>query len=94
MKIMKNRKKSKAFTLIELVAVIIILGITLLVAVPMVTRAVRKSKLELMASQENTLKLIGKDYFLSNREALPKEIGEASSVSIKTLIKEGYTKEV
>ncbi|MFA7689032.1 MAG: hypothetical protein WCX96_02980, partial [Bacilli bacterium] len=40
------------------------------------------------------LKLIGKDYFLSNREALPKEIGEASSVSIKTLIKEGYTKEV
>jgi prepilin-type N-terminal cleavage/methylation domain-containing protein len=84
----------KAFTLIELVAVITILGIILLIAVPIVTRAVRKSKLELMETQEDMLALIGKDFFLNNRYALPKNTGETSVVSIATLIKEGYTKEV
>jgi len=88
------KKNKRAFTLIELVAVIIILGIIMLIVVPIVTRAVRKSRLELMESQEETLELLGKEYFLNNREALPKNTGEASSVSISTLIKEGYTKEV
>ena len=43
---MKKNKKKKAFTLIELLAVIIILGVLMLVAVPSVTGYISNSRKE------------------------------------------------
>ena len=42
------------------------------------------------SSQENMIVLAGREYFADYRSELPKEISATSSVTLETLINEGY----
>lgn len=69
---MNNKNNVKAFTIIELLGVIVILGILSAIIVPAVTNYMEKSKLEYDIDLENQLKLMGKNYYSNNPEKMPK----------------------
>lgn len=94
MKIFKKKKKDEGFTLIEVLGTIVILGIVLGVSVPLVSRAVKKSQLKQMETQEQTLSLVGKNYFLDNRDELPEVVNDKEIVAVSNLVLNGYVKEV
>ena len=82
--------KKKGFTLVELLATIIILGLLVTIAYVSVTSILNKGNDSYYESQENMLVLAGREYFADHRSELPKEIGDTSTVTLETLIKEKY----
>ncbi len=93
MKIIK-RNNNKAYTIMEVLAVIILIGIILIITFPLITNAIIKSKYRYYESQENTLLLAGRDYFTADRTRLPKAEEEEKTISLRTLVNEGYTKPI
>ena len=83
----------KGFTMIELLAAIVILGILSVLAIVGVSGLIEKSKEEDQRQQENTLKMAAESYYSSNRSELPKEIGKKKIISASDLKKSKYLKE-
>ena len=83
-------RKKKGFTLVELLATIIILGLLVTIAYVSVTSILDRGNDSYYESQENMLVLAGREYFADHRSELPKEIGDTSTVTLETLIKEKY----
>ena len=83
-------KKSKGFTMIELLATIIILGLLITIAYTSVRNILNRGNNTYYESQENMIVLAGQDYFADYREKLPDEIGDTASVTLETLINESY----
>ncbi len=88
------KKSKKGFTMVELLATIVILGILAAIVLAVSTNITKDAKKKYCTSQEALVTLSGKDYFADNRSKLPKEIGGTSQVSLKTLVDEAYIKEV
>jgi prepilin-type N-terminal cleavage/methylation domain-containing protein len=86
--------KIKGFTLVELLAVISILGVISLIIVPIIDNVRDKANTTTMQIQEDLFELSGEDYFLSNRELLPKVHSEENIVYLSTLIQKGYIEEI
>ena len=86
-------QKDNGFTLVELLAVVTILGIILVAAVPAVNRWIGKSKTESLESQKKTLVMASESYAQSNSKYLPKNVGESVDIPIKNLKKSNYLKE-
>ncbi len=86
--------KNNGYTLIELLAVIVILGIIMVIAVPVVSYLVNGNNDEYYSNMEKTIKTSGEDYFLDNREVLPKKVGNTSTVTIDTLTTKAYIDKV
>ena len=82
--------KKNGFTLVELLAVIIIIGILLLIAIPSVSRYLAKGKNEYYNSLENDILLAGRDYLNDYRTLLPKEIGNVTVISLNELLGNKY----
>ena len=85
--------KKKGFTLIELLGVITVLAIlSLLVSVP-VTKFIKDANQKACEEQVDNIiiatKLWGRDHI----ESLPDNINSKSTVTLNTLIKDGYLKE-
>ena len=64
----------KGFTLVELLAVITILGILSLGTIGYVNQMIDKSKKEKLSQQEKTVKMAAESYLQANRSELPKAI--------------------
>ena len=64
----------KGFTMIELLAAIVILGILSVIAIASVTRLIDKSKKAESDTYEKVLIMAGKSYMESNKTELPKRI--------------------
>lgn len=79
---MKN--KNKAFTLVEILAVIVVLGILTTVIITAISGYMQKGKDEYDESLEKQLLLSGKNYFADNSSLLP-ENGETSYVTLAQL---------
>lgn len=79
-----------AFTLIEMLATIIILGLLFTLAYVGVRTVLDRGNDSYYDSQENMLILAGREYFADYRSELPKEIGETATVPAETLIDESY----
>ncbi len=86
-------KNKKGFTLVELLAVVVILGIIMTVSIPAVSKWINRSKVESKAAQEKTLLLAGQAYAQGNSKVLPKAIGEAKLIKAVDLKKANYLKE-
>lgn len=80
----------KGFTLIEILATIVILGLLVTVGYISVRAILDRSNNSYYKTQENMLILAGKDYFADYRSKLPKEIGETAYVTLKKLVDENY----
>lgn len=86
----RKQSNKKGFTLVELLAVIVLLGIISTVAVVSFNSMQEKSKKEYYDKQRELIILSAKDYFTTNRSELPKEVGTIKSVSLTKLIDDSY----
>ena len=92
------KKNNKGFTMIEIMAVIIILGILAGLVVPAVTKYVNRSKKDYFNSLEQEIIIMAKDYFSVNKSQLPtgkidknNNIKYQTKIDIDVLEKGGYT---
>ncbi len=87
----KNNKR--AFSLVELLAVIVIVGILFGVAIAVYSRYIDKARNARDDSNRNTAKMAAELYVQSNKNALPSLIGESSKIDFYTLRKLKYLKD-
>ena len=85
-------KKNRGFTLVELLAVIIIVGVLSVISIMSVSRLINKSRDSQLTQQENTLSMAAEGYLQANRIFLPKSIGQTTVLSANTLKDAGYLK--
>ena len=86
-------RHNKGFTLVELLAVVVILGIIITISIPAVSKWIEKSKMESKESQKNTLVMATESYAQANQKVLPKGIGQKTKVSAEDLKNAKYLKE-
>ena len=91
---MKTKKNNKGFTLVEVIAVVIILGIILITAIVGYSKYTEKAKKNYYDKQKDLIIQAGKDFFNDNRGRLPINIGEESCVLLSTLINNKYIDKV
>lgn len=84
--------KKNAFTMVELLAVIVILGILSTFAIIGVSRLIDRSKEEDDRQNVETLKMAARSYMDENPSKLPKLIGDSVEVSAKELKEKKYIK--
>lgn len=85
---MKNNKRG--FTIVELLAAIVILGIIMAVAIPAVSRILDRSHEDFYDSLEKQILLAAENYYVDHRGLLPQAIGQQRQVTIQTLIENKY----
>lgn len=80
----------KGFTLVELLAVIIILSVVLLVVIPVVDSVVSGSKQTAYNAQIERIKQAASDWSISNAKYLPNEEGESITIYLGDLKANGF----
>lgn len=90
---MNRSKRQRGFTLVELLAVIVILGILSTIGIASVTRLIQKSKEEKVNSQKNAIIMAAQSYTQANKQILPKSIGEVVKIPVKDLLNTKYLTE-
>ena len=90
---MKKRKNKKGFSLVELLAVVVILGLIAAIGIGVTSNLVEKSKREKMESQKNTVTLSAQTYMQNNKNLVPKIIGESRIIKISDLRLSNYLTE-
>ncbi len=81
---------SKGFTLIEMLASILIIGILVTIVLISANNLIKTSNLEYYNTSEKMMILASKDYFADYRSYLPKEVGEKTRVLLSALVLENY----
>ena len=77
----------KGFTLVELLAVIVILGIIITIFVPSVINLINENSTKIYANKEKILKNAAEDYVISNSSfVLPDGTNPEKYISMNTLI--------
>lgn len=79
----------KGFTLVELLAVIVLLGLIALIASPAITGIIKKSKDSLSDSQKQSIEMSAKNWATDNMTKLPSS-GHCIIVRLSTLQSGGY----
>ena len=82
----------KGFTLVELLAVIVILSIITLLLYPIFTSIIKDSKKEITKTNVNEILNAAYNWSLDNSTLLPTEVNDSINVNIETLKTSGYLK--
>ena len=86
--------QNNAFTLTELLGIIIILAVITLIAFPIINKIIRDSKLDAYNAQVKIIIQAAKTWTLDNSNRLPEvNSGKESNVSVLELISTGYLKD-
>ena len=80
----------KGFSLVELLAVVVILGLVVLISIPIVNNSINKSKEKAREVQIEEIIKAAKKYAIKNSYVLPENVGSHTSIEIETLINENY----
>ena len=89
MGIIKRLKKKKAFTLVELVGVLVIIGILNIVLIPVVGNSLKNSKQKLYDKQIDTIIMAAKAFASDYTYVLPEE-NETVNINLGQLKDTGY----
>ena len=88
------KKFNRGFSLVELLAAIVIMGILSGIAVVGVTFLLNKAEKEYYKAQESEVIMAAKSYTQDNRSFLPKRVGQKNLVYLKTLQNKKYIGDV
>ena len=91
---MGRKKNNKGFSLVELLAAIVIMGILSGIAVVGVTFLLNKAGREYYKAQESEVIMAAKSYTQDNRSFLPKRVGQKNQIYLKTLQNKKYIGDV
>lgn len=84
-------KKNKGFTLIELLGTIIVLGILIGIAIPVISNYIKQGKTKYYNSLEKTIEASARDYLEDYRALLPRgEVGNVTIISGDELLINNY----
>lgn len=84
------RIDNNGFTLVELLAVIVILAIILAVAIPKITTLIENSQINAFKSNEKMMIKAAKTYAEANNVGLPVNEGDTMEITLNTLITNNY----
>ena len=82
--------KKQGFTLVELLAVIIIIGLMGLIIIPTVNKAIRDFRGDTYENQIETIELAASNWATDNPYSLPAEDGGVTTITLGTLKSGGY----
>ena len=88
-----KRINRKGFTMIEILAAVVILGILSILAITAVSKLTEKARKEDKDSYEDTLKMAAESYMQANQSALPKSVGAEVKIESTELVTKKYLKE-
>ena len=80
----------KGFTLVELLAVLIVLSVIVLITFPIINNSIKESKEKLYNSQIEKIKIGAKDWAYKNVSLLPTEEDETITITLLTLKQSGF----
>lgn len=86
--------KNKGFSLVELLAAIVIMGLLSTVAIISVNYFLQKAERDYYKTQEDEIIMAAKSYTQDNRNSLPKRVGMTTEVTLDTLQKKKYIGDV
>ena len=89
----KKIKNNKGFSLIELLAAIVVLSIISVITIVGVTRYLETSKDQKVIQNKKNVSIAAELYLQANRDLLPKMIGESKRIQVSDLRKANYIKE-
>jgi type IV pilus assembly protein PilA len=78
-------KKNRGFTLVELLAVIVILAVILVIAIPNVMKVIDNAKLDTYSKNESLMVNATRNYLTSNADKAPINIGDIVSIDLSEL---------
>ena len=84
----------KGFTLIEILATIIILAIIFVIAVPQISKIINNSKISIYRKNEEVLIKAASLYALRNQEYYPSIIGDTKEITLNQLQEVKYISEI
>ncbi len=87
-------KKQKGFSLIEILAAIVILGLLSTIAIVSVNYILQKAEQEYYEAQKDEIIAAAKSYTQDNRNALPKRVGMRTNIRLSTLQSKKYIGDV
>ena len=87
-------KRKKGFTLIEFLAVIVILGVLSAISVAAVLGIITKSKEKYYKTQENNMVMAAQSYLKNNNKAQPKVSGQLVKINLEKLSSAKYIDKV
>ena len=87
---MDRKNKTKGFSLVEILAAIVILGLLSTIAIVSVNYILRKAEQEYYKSQKDEIILAAKSYTQDNRNSLPKRVGMRTEIKLSTLQDKKY----
>ena len=86
-------EKRKAFTLIELMGVLVIIGILTVILVPVINNTIKNNKQKLHDNQIDMIRLSAQNLATDNTYILPEEDGEEIYITLGQLRAMGYAEE-
>ena len=89
---LKNNKHG--FTMVELLAVITILGVLTYISIVSIQNVMKNAKEKYYKSQEESMNSAARNYTEKNRQHLPKINGQIVEIKLNDLVKEKYIDEV
>lgn len=87
-------KKQNGFTMVELLATIVLIGLLALIVIPSVSSVIDKVRNQYYKTLEDNVELAGRDYFSANRSARPTALGTTSVVALQKLTDDKYIEDV
>lgn len=88
------KSKNKGFSLVELLAAIVIMGLLSTVAIVSVNYFLQKAERDYYKTQEDEIIMAAKSYTQDNRNSLPKRVGMKTEITLDTLQKKKYIGDV
>ena len=89
---MKKQKDKNGFSLVELLAVVVILGILSVITIVSYNRYIKSARKQKEEQMKNNAIMAAKSYLQANKQYFPKNVGSMQNIQLKDLIDNNYLK--